>query len=207
MVYAGPWLPMRTSFRIPMSRSHCVCTLTLYALGCGETTYAYRAHWSLYCYISFSYSWEIPMESHGNRRISLFAEPAPWTVVTADPKAEIGNIQRAERRNRNPSCCKLSSFLAIITSGLELSRPSVYSLKRSAWHWPMPAFVSSDNSTHDLKIDSPLGDHRSLEPMSLILCLQSKSLCRLARYVVYCYCCIFTATARALVLHSETQYY
>ena len=81
IVYAGLWLPIRTSFRIPMSRSHCVCTLTLYAVGCRET-YAYRAHWSSYCYISFSYSWEIPMESHGNRRISLFAEPAPWTVVT-----------------------------------------------------------------------------------------------------------------------------
>ena len=81
IVYAGLWLPIRTSFWIPMSRSHCVCTLTLYAVGCRET-YAYRAHWSSYCYISFSYSWEIPMESHGNRRISLFAEPAPWTVVT-----------------------------------------------------------------------------------------------------------------------------
>ena len=43
MVYAGLWLPIRTSFRIPMSRSHCVCTLTLYAVGCRET-YAYRAH-------------------------------------------------------------------------------------------------------------------------------------------------------------------
>ena len=41
MVYAGLWLPIRTSFRIPMSRSHCVCTLTLYALGCRET-YAYE---------------------------------------------------------------------------------------------------------------------------------------------------------------------
>mgnify|MGYP001182809866 FL=1 len=41
------------------------------------------------------------------------------------PKAEIGNIQRAESRNRNPSCCKLSSFLAIIVDWNSQGHPFI----------------------------------------------------------------------------------
>ena len=41
------------------------------------------------------------------------------------PKAEIGNIQRAESRNRNASCCKLSSFLAIIVDWNSQGHPFI----------------------------------------------------------------------------------
>ena len=41
------------------------------------------------------------------------------------PKAEIGNILRAESRNRNPSCCKLSSFLAIIVDWNSQGHPFI----------------------------------------------------------------------------------
>ena len=54
----------------------------------------------------------------------------------------------------------------------------------------------SDNWTHDFKIDSPQGDHRS-RCHSLIA--YSPRACtalsyRMSRYVAYCYCFTFTAT-------------